>query len=537
MNAPKLAFLLFGACAWAQTGPTVWVAPSLKSIRETDGPGAGAQARLFAGKGEYESFQIVVKAPGGSDLTNTRIKVSELRSADASTIAANNLSLFLEHYVTVRGGSTDWHKNNRPTRPGRYPDALIPVSAPENGAIATGAFRVRAGMNQPLWADIRVPAGAAAGEYSGTFTVSSDQGSAAGRISLRVWNFSLPAHPAIQSAFLIWQKDQVPIARTLLQNKVTPLSTSPETIRELAGSSGLTLAGLPFWSGADVSHCSMKPPPPVDAIRAAIARLPRGLEVVDYTADEVGNCRGLYPTIRKWGQALHQAGAKNLVTMAPVPELLDDGAGKGRSAVDIWAVLPEVYDAHTDAIRRAMAKGDAVWSYTTLVQDAYSPKWEIDFAPVNFRIMPGFLSQSLGLVGILYWRVDAWPADPWKEADTTGTYSSGDFPGEGMLVYPGRPAGVPGTVPSLRLKWIRDGMEDFDYVALLDRAGYGSWARSAVRRIAANWSDWTKDPESLEATRRQLGEKLDGLAAERGAPGGTPPSNPPISRKRKMPAR
>ena len=44
-------------------------------------------------------------------------------------------------------------------------------------------------------------------------------------------------------------------------------------------------------------------------------------------------------------------------------------------------------------MQQALAKGDAVWSYNTLVQDAYSPKWEIDFDPINFRIQPGVSSK------------------------------------------------------------------------------------------------------------------------------------------------
>ena len=110
-----------------------------------------------------------------------------------------------------------------------------------------------------------------------------------------------------------------------------------------------------------------------------------------------------------------------------------------------------------------LKKGDSVWSYNTLVQDAYSPKWLIDFDPVNFRIQPGFISQSLNLTGLLYWRVDKWPSDPWNNVNNAGTYSSANYPGEGMLVYPGQQVGVKGVVASMRLKWLRDGVEDYDY--------------------------------------------------------------------------
>jgi hypothetical protein len=55
---------------------------------------------------------------------------------------------------------------------------------------------------------------------------------------------------------------------------------------------------------------------------------------------------------------------------------------------------------------RCQGKGDSVWSYTALVQDMYSPKWEADFLPIDYRIMTGFIDASLGLKGNLYWSVD-----------------------------------------------------------------------------------------------------------------------------------
>lgn len=68
--------------------------------------------------------------------------------------------------------------------------------------------------------------------------------------------------------------------------------------------------------------------------------------------------------------------------------------------------------------------------------------------------MQGFINQALGFTGLLYWAADYWTKDAWNDVDTYPI--DGDhYPGEGMLVYPGEDAGVEGTVPSLRLKWIR----------------------------------------------------------------------------------
>jgi hypothetical protein len=71
--------------AFAQSGPLVWVAPSLQRIGPGDGAVTNGTARLFAAKGEYESFQIVVRAPAGG-LSNVDVTVTDLRSAGGAVI-------------------------------------------------------------------------------------------------------------------------------------------------------------------------------------------------------------------------------------------------------------------------------------------------------------------------------------------------------------------------------------------------------------------------------------------------------------------
>ena len=154
----------------------------------------------------------------------------------------------------------------------------------------------------------------------------------------------------------------------------------------------------------------------------------------------------------------------------------------------------------------AQAKGDQIWSYNGLVQDSYSPKWQIDFDPINFRIQPGFISQSLGLKGLLYWRVDLWSQDPWTEVNVAA-FST--YPGEGMLVYPGAKVGIQGVAPSMRLKWLRDGVEDYEYIELLKKTGQGPWALKVAADVGADWSHWTRDPNILGLARQKLGSQLD----------------------------
>ncbi len=253
----------------------------------------------------------------------------------------------------------------------------------------------------------------------------------------------------------------------------------------------------------------MSPAPPVSQFKARTAGQQPGVLLYDYSADEIGHCSNLYPTIQQWAYNMHQAGISNLVSMSPNPALYSDGSGTGRSAVDIWVLLPVMYNNAKSEVDHVLKKGDSVWSYNTLVQDAYSPKWEIDFDPVNFRIQPGFINQSLNLTGLLYWRIDRWTSDPWNNVNNTGAFSSANYPGEGMLVYPGQPVGVQGVVASMRLKWLRDGVEDYEYIQILKNLGKADLAMQIARSVGPDWTHWTRDARAIDSARQQLGEAIN----------------------------
>jgi hypothetical protein len=276
---------------------------------------------------------------------------------------------------------------------------------------------------------------------------------------------------------------------------------------------GLNVTGLHFWGASDRRTCRMDPAPPSASFSAQLAQYPLDLPVYVYPADEIDPCRNLFKTVREWAANMHSADQriKSLITIAPVPELFDDGTGSHRSAVDIWVLLPKLYESHLQDVRAVQVKGDEVWSYTALVQDSYSPKWEIDFAPINYRILPGFLSQSLGLTGLLYWRVDLWARLPWQDVYGFDEERNA-YPGEGMLIYPGSEVGVASVVPSMRLKWIRKGVEDYEYVAILKRMGRGEWANERISRAAKDWHSWTKDTSVIESVRRELGDEIARLS-------------------------
>ena len=83
-------------------------------------------------------------------------------------------------------------------------------------------------------------------------------------------------------------------------------------------------------------------------------------------------------------------------------------------------------------------------------------------------------------------RIDFWNSDPSSSQDNAGLLSSANYPGEGVLVYPGSNVGIQGVAPSMRLKWIPDGSDDYDYIELLKQAGQGAFALQIARSVGGD---------------------------------------------------
>ena len=119
-----------------------------------------------------------------------------------------------------------------------------------------------------------------------------------------------------------------------------------------------------------------------------------------------------------------------------------------------------------------------------------------------------------GMKGLLYWGgMSYWDLtdDPWTQAPYytgSGRPQQGKkgivFQGEGSLVYPAPAVGYDGIVPTIRLKALRDGIQDYEYLAILDRLGKAAEAQKLVRSLTESFFQWEKDPAAYEKTRIKL---------------------------------
>ncbi len=130
----------------------------------------------------------------------------------------------------------------------------------------------------------------------------------------------------------------------------------------------------------------------------------------------------------------------------------------------------------------------------------------------------GWLSFEYGASGELYYETTVSLADAWRNQ-----YFEGGN-GDGNLFYPGLPDGGPGVpaiggsreipIESIRLKRIRDGREDYEYLHLLAERGDGEEAMGVVRDLfgpaATAAQDATVSAAALQSARDRLAEMLAG---------------------------
>ena len=97
-------------------------------------------------------------------------------------------------------------------------------------------------------------------------------------------------------------------------------------------------------------------------------------------------------------------------------------------------------------------------------------------------------------------------ADPWR----TQHYFGGN--GDGTLYYPGKPSKIGGTkhvpIESIRLKLLREGMEDYEYLHLLKTMGEEAYANEQLALVVTNTYTWNRDPLDFYDAREKMAARI-----------------------------
>ena len=556
----------------------VWVSDSMEKVHQDTGtPGAVHWAIFSAAKNEFADFQVHVQA--GDSSISLGVTVSDLVNNRTSTHISHltNIIVYREAYMDITTRSNA--NGTLGLIPDILIPAIDPYYHQARNAFP---YRIAAHRNQSTWIDVLVPADAPSGYYSGTVTVTDgDKTIAALPVVLSVWNFALPSTPTLKTAFRLtgyglcvqaygseancgsypgaggnWQSgvdlshvDQAVMFldhRVSLANVVftTPYDNHWASFNKLYGPllngtpantktmlAGAQLTTIEFNGGGNATRQQWA------SNFQAQGWTPR---LYDYTCDEPPENCG-------WADIVPKAAADHAV-VPPMRSLVTTSIRRATAqdvlpSIDILSPVVDQMDGLYGTNQRPAydkwlaAPGHHLWWYQSCDEastcDNGKPggasqtygNYMIDAAPVRNRVFQ-WLAYLYGIETELYYFTDfCWStacgypttsADPWRSVYIFGGN------GDGTLEYPGTPAKIGGTspipLPSIRLKHIRDGMQDYEYLAALDKAGYATFARTTAESFIANPYTFSDNAQAMIDARNALGVKLHLLA---GGPGTT----------------
>jgi len=529
-------------------GPTEKVYQDVRSFR---GIQTGS-VRLYAARNETEAFQLALYAGSGPvelDL-DKGIRITDLKTGESGPVlGAGAVTVLPIGYIPTK--PPYYGEDHR----GPQPDPLALSRAGDERLITVPKGEVR-----PVWVSIRVPGGTRPGSYSGTITVKPE-GCKPKRIvlSLTVWDFSIPDKHHLPFAIdsispasgyprrpgeteKDWRKRLEAVQRALfismLKHRITPLRSvgEPDFLSMEKGAPRFdynlfdrrynlyvrrldqpVFAVGPEWPGWGSAKYGAWQPGKWIGFRGQKELVATYRSIGEHLSER-GWHRGAFSYIldekpgertKEVTRLVHEGdpGMKNLCTIM---------VQEGYPDIDIWC--PRMYELdrkRLELARKLQARGKEVWTYTSSPTPPF-PAIVLDWDLINCRILP-WMCWKLKLDGYLNWCVDWWKGDVWKDPNNFAGQN-----GNGFIYYPGEKD----PIPSLRVKAIRDGLEDYEYFRMLgerldeiSRTGAGDRFAGITARaekameiddgIVKYFDDFTHDPGLLYSRREEMGRILD----------------------------
>jgi hypothetical protein len=575
-GAPR-AFILDDAVKMSADGRILSLI-ELKDYLRSNPAWDGRAVTLGGARGETLAFQVMVQS-GGRPLQGVNVKLSELRRDGGGGIDGQPFSTFREWYTSVTvpsaspGGSVG---------PGEYPDALIPAETPGWGLpVDVGAGRTQ-GVWVDCAIPRSAQSGVYRGSL--VVTVGANHELARFDLAVTVYDFTLPVErhlrwrigysgwEAVPEHFNIregsdeWLAMERELFRLVWErHRVVPTTHYHALRLPTAGAGGaLTidwtqfdrrfgayLDGSAFSDGIPVHIFAL----PVNLHRGWPTRLtsdPAKLDVATltaasrlvsrhwddkgwnlgdafvYVADEPDPAR--YASIRAACAAIHRGDPRIRRSVAFYRQFASNAVDLVREftgVVTMWDIAGDYMDL--PALRSRQAAGDTVGMYQG--GEPFEGGEALDNDGLSLTTWP-WIAWRYGLDTLFLYNMTEWDyarLDRAKVKWAGGKREIWENPlnqswatnSQGVLLYPGHYVGLKGVVPSIRLKQVRRGMQDYEYLWLAARRRGPATPDAISRRIVpralheagplgrmGERGAWERDPRAWAAARRELASNI-----------------------------
>ncbi len=510
MTATKWLLLLSTAAAHGQPGRTLLTvgvaSPAQKVFRYAAlRPLPAEGMALAAAGGECVSAQLVLRA--GSDLPQVCVEAGDLRCSD-QCIPVTDIQVLEVRYVSVPHTKEKWW-------PDPLPSHLRPID-------------LNANQNQPFWIKVSVPRYQTPGKYSGTLLLSG-----AGH-----YMYSLP----LQITVLPFTLDETPPVRTAFGISAGYLAAHHKrepAFNKKAGEDrlyaryyqmlldhGVSAYDVPFGLMSPQAVPYLRDPRvtsyviPYTDDRAELLAMRRHLcalgvygKGIFYPIDEPFS-RVSYRTLEQRSQWVHEVAAGKVCSpfyRGPDFDNTKDLFDYAAKWLDIWCINTGYYGPKQQQEMEARrAAGGEPWWYVCCGPGKPKANFFVTMPAMRHRML-FWQMFKYHINGLLYWSTTYWnPAitkDPWDDMATVKDISPTIY-GDGSLLYPGTRVGVNGPVSSQRLECIQAGLQDIQYLRMLQRACGPQAAKRMVDRLVTDMNEYSLDAGELGKVRTEIQEML-----------------------------
>ncbi len=165
----------------------------------------------------------------------------------------------------------------------------------------------------------------------------------------------------------------------------------------------------------------------------------------------------------------------------------------------------EKYGTFEERMAAEVADGDDLWVYFCWEPGAPYVNWLLTGDGTE-PIVSVWQCRNTKCTGLLYWETTWWTEN--MQSAPAGV----DVWGDGVLLYSGAEYGIYDPVSSLRLENIRDGIEDYQMLSMVEKMAGAEVADELTALVSVNVLAYTTDDAHLHAARVLLGEKVESLS-------------------------
>jgi MYXO-CTERM domain-containing protein len=557
------AATLVGLEASALAAPTVSAVRETQKIRPTDpAPPLQTSIALSCAQNEFCAFQVAASAAGTQVVIND-LSASDLIGPSGEKLSGSSALVYREAFINIATPS------NAMGATGLWPDALIPKVDDFFGETRNALpVTIPAGQTQAFWVELHVPDGQKPGMYAGKVTVTDGANATTDvSVTLHVRGFSIPSTSSLASAYgFDWDGPCVGhfggygppscddagleainalYFQDALNHRITvsALVYAPPIAKGQGDFTTFDALYGPFLDGTALTKPNQLQGAKITTIAytgdlsaASYAAWATHFKakgwfdrVFDYTCDEPPNgCQ--WSDIPARAAVVHEGDPLfRTLTTTTVEDATKNGV---LSSLDILVpIINEIDGTMNDPYPGnqrpqydafLMSPNARLWMYQSCDPSSSCSNGNVQGEP-GFPTM--FIDASALSNRLMQWKDFELQVSAELYYDTTYAMSNHDAwqtqyefgnNGDGSIWYPGKPSVIGGTkdipVESIRMKMLREGMQDYEYMNLLTKLGDGAFAQAQLATVTQG-TMYNTDPGALDAARLAMADEIEKLIA------------------------